>query len=344
MRRYARRFFAVTAVTALLTAAACTGDDDSANGETNGEEVVLDEVTYLTGFGNFGREAFAWVALDKGYFEEEGLDVTIEIGQGAGDNVGLVTSGQAEFAQADFTGLMLLWGEEAARDFVAFATVHQRTLTGIMALESSGITGPEDLEGRTVGDFLAGSVNYFLFPTYAELAGIDASQVEWENAPPQELAGVLAGGVVDAVGQFMVGQPLIENVGGEPAVTLPYSDYLTDLYGAVLITSTEIAESDPDMVQRFSRALLRGLEYSVDNPGETGEILAQYQDAQPAEVAAAEAELLEAYVRPLNPGEPFGVLDEQRVAQSIAVLEAAGAIPAGVVPEDLVNFDLTPSN
>jgi NitT/TauT family transport system substrate-binding protein len=341
MTRFARRFLAVAATAALLVTAGCSGEAGPDNSE-DPDDVTLDEITYLTGFGAFGREAFAWVALDKGYFEEEGIAATIEPGQGAGDNVALVTSGQADFAQADFTGALILWGQEASQDFTVVGAVHQRTLTGIISLEENGISSPADLENATIGDLVPGSVNYLLFPTYANLAGIDASTITWENAPPQDLPGLLAAGTVDAVGQFMVGQPLIEAAAQRPATTLPFSDYITDLYGGVLITSKRLADEDPDLVQRFTRALLRGLQYSIENPEETGEILVRYREEQRAEVAAAETELLAAYVRPLAPGDAFGSLDEQRVAQSIAVLEGAGAIPAGIIPADLVRFDLAP--
>jgi NitT/TauT family transport system substrate-binding protein len=341
MMRYARSFLAVAAA-AMLVVSGCTSDGAGNQTDDDNGDRPLDEVTYLTGFGAFGREAFAWLALDKGFFEEEGIAATIEPGTGAGDNVAFVTSGQAHFAQADFTGAMILWGGGTSQDFTVVAAVHQNTLTGIISLEGNDISTPTDLEGKTIGDLVPGSVNYLLFPTYANLADIDESTITWENAPPQDLAGLLAQGQVDAVGQFMVGQPLIEGVSGRQAVTLPYSDFITDLYGGVIITSKQLADEDPDLVQRFTRALLRGLEYSIANPEETAEILIKYRDDQNPEWAAGEAELLGAYVRPLLPGQPFGVLEEQRVAQSIAVLEAAGAIPAGITPADLVRFDLVP--
>src|SRR5690606_6795653 len=256
-----------------------------------------------------------------------------------GDNVALVTSGQAQFAQADLTGAMLLWGQEASQEFTVVAAVHQRTLTGIMTLEGNEIDSPADLEGKTIGDIVPGSVNYILFPAYARLAGIDPDEVNWENAPPPELPGLLAQGRVDAIGQFMVGVPLVAAAAeGREVISLPYSDYLTDLYGGVIITSQQLAQDDPDLVQRFTRALMRGLEYTIENPQEAGEILVKYEPEQNAEVAAAEVELLANYVRPLAPSEPFGLITEERVAQSIAVLEAAGAIPAGITPEDMVRF------
>ena len=343
MRRHTRRFFVGAVASAMLLLGSCSNADDD-GGNASGNE-PLDEVTYLTGFGAFGRESYAWVALEKGYFEEEGIAATIQTGTGAGDNVALVSSGQAQFAQVDLTGAMLLWGQEASQEFTVVAAIHQRTLTGIMTLEGNDIDSPTDLEGKTIGDIVPGSVNYTLFPTYAQLAGIDPDKVTWENAPPQELAGLLGSGRVDAIGQFMVGVPLVAAAaGGREVISLPYSDYRTDLYGGVIITSKQLAQDDPDLVQRFTRALLRGLEYTIENPQEAAEILVKYQPEQNPEVAAAEVELMANYVRPLSPGEPFGLITEERVAQSIAVLEAAGAIPAGITPQDLVQFDLVPSS
>ena len=98
-----------------------------------------------------------------------------------------------------------------------------------------------------------------LFETYANLAGFDADKVEIQHAPPQELASLLATGAVDVIGQFAVGEPLIETTAGEEAILLPYSEYLTDLYGVVLYTATETATENPDLVRRFTSALMRGL-------------------------------------------------------------------------------------
>src|SRR5690606_819059 len=98
MRRHTRRLSVGAASAAMLLLGSCS--DGGGNGGTSPDGEALDEVTYLTGFGAFGRESFAWVALEKGYFEEEGIAATIQRGTGAGDNVALVTSGQAQFAQA----------------------------------------------------------------------------------------------------------------------------------------------------------------------------------------------------------------------------------------------------
>jgi NitT/TauT family transport system substrate-binding protein len=341
MTRQLRRL-TVAAATVLLLASACASNGGS-EGDGNGDLVEPARVTYLTGFGTFGREAYAYVALDKGYFTEESIEVDIQPGGGTIPNITQTVEGVADFALADFTGVLLAYGGDLVpRDFRVVAAVQQQTVFSIIALEGSGITSPRDLEGKLIGDG-PGSFGPLLFPAYANLAGIDADLVTIDNnIQPQNLPASLASGAVDAIGQFLLGKPTIEAASGRTAIVLPFSDYLRDLYGISLVTATETAENDPELVQRFTRALLRGLQYSIENPEETGEILVRYREEQRAEVAAAETELLAAYVRPLAPGDAFGSLDEQRVAQSIAVLEGAGAIPAGIIPADLVRFDLAP--
>ncbi|HEU4423055.1 MAG TPA: ABC transporter substrate-binding protein [Pilimelia sp.] len=337
MRRL-KRIFASAIIATALVAAGCGSDDGKAS-EGSGSK---DKVTYLTGFGTFGREAYGWVAKDKGFFAEAGLDVTVKPGSGTGDNLKQIASGQAQFAPVDFTGALLQFGGGKAKDFTAVAAIHQRTLTAIISLEGNNISSPKDLEGKTVAD-APGSVVQMLFPTYAKLAGVDATKVKWVSAPPPQLPATLAAGTVQAIGQFVVGKPTIEAAAKpKKAVVLPYSDHLGDLYGNSLVTASKLAQDNPDLVKRFTTALLKGLQYAIDNPKEAAEILVKNQPTQKVEPATKELELMSAYVRSSGSGAAVGALDSQRVARCIALLQGAGAIPAGMTPEQVVNFDLVP--
>jgi len=335
------RMITAMLVAALAVTAGCSSDEPE-TAAADGSQ-TLKKVTYLTSFGNFGRDSYAWVAKEKGFFKDAGFDVDIKPGAGTGDNIKTIVGGQADFTPIDLTGGLLQFGNGQAKDFVAVAGIQQRTMAAIVALEGNGISTPKDLEGKRLAD-APGSVVRNLFPTYAKLAGVDPSKVEWVNGTPQTLMGTLASGSVDAIGQFVVGKPTVETVAkGKKAVVLPYSDVMTDLYGNVLITSTKIAEEDPEMVKRFSVALLKGLEYSIANPQEAGEILKKnVPEAIPA-AAAAELELMAAFVKSTSSGVSVGALDSQRIARSIAILQGAGAIPPGVEPEQIVNFDLAPN-
>ncbi|MEV7227545.1 MULTISPECIES: ABC transporter substrate-binding protein [Polymorphospora] len=340
MTRLTRTIAVAALATALAVVSGCSGSNES---DGSGSDGSLEKVTYLTSFGNFGRDSYAWVAKDKGFFEEAGFDVEIKAGNGTGDNIKNIVGGQAEFTPIDLTGGLLQMGNGQAKDFVAVAAIQQRTMAAIIALEGGGITTPKDLEGKKLAD-TPGSVVRNLFPTYAKLAGVDATKVEWVNGQAQTLIGTLAGGQVAGIGQFVVGKPTVETVAKKPAVVLPYSDIMTDLYGMVLITSSKLAKEDPDKVRRFTQALLKGLEYSITHPKESGEILNKNVTTAPAAPAAAELELMGAYVRSAGSGAAVGVLDSERVARSIAILQGAGAIPPGLTPEQIIDFDVTPKS
>jgi NitT/TauT family transport system substrate-binding protein len=322
---------AVTALAATLTA--CGGDGDSPSGGD------VDKVTYLTSFSTFGRDAYVYVAEEQGFFEAAGIDVDIRPGSGTVDVLRLVASGQADFGAGDFTTTAITVANEAL-PVVAVGAIHQSSLSAIMALESTGIRTPADLPGRTVGD-QPGSTIQVMFPVYAQAAGIDPDQVEFVPGQPPQLPTLLASGQVDAIGQFVVGQGTIEAAAGEPVTVLPYSDVLPDLYGNALVTSTQTAEQDPDLVRRFSEALLKGLAYSVSHPEETGQILVERQPAEDATVAAREVELMAPAV---GTGDQVGTLDRDRVQGTIEILVEAGAIGPGLTPDDVVDFDLIPGS
>ncbi|HEX5597315.1 MAG TPA: ABC transporter substrate-binding protein [Micromonosporaceae bacterium] len=321
------RKFACRLTAALLLAS--TGIAGCGSNSSDPADRPPDNVVYLTSFGNFGRDAYAWVAHTKGFFADRGIEVEIRPGTGT-DGVKLVAAGKAHFAVSDFSGGLMQVSHNNL-DVRAVALIHQRSLAAIMALSDGGIRTPKDLEGRAVAD-LPASVIRMLFPTYAKLAGINADKVRFVNATPQTLPSLLGTGSTDAIGQFVVGKPTIEAITKKPVVLLPYSDHLIDLPGNALWAA---ADTDPDLVRRFRDALLDGLRYALTNPAEAGQLLAAIVPGTNPDTAAAELELMRPYVGT----EPLGTIDPARIARTIALLQAAGAIRPGLTPEQVITSD-----
>ncbi|HUQ55134.1 ABC transporter substrate-binding protein [Lentzea sp.] len=325
---------AVSAVLLTLVVAGCGTPPPPAREKT--------EVSYLTSFNTFGRDAYAYVAQEKGFFDEAGLDVTITPGTGSVDVLKLVAGGRADFGVADFTATAITVARERL-PVTTIAAVQQKSLAAIVALEGGGIREPADLAGKRIGD-QPGSTNQVMFPVYAKAAGIDPDTVQFVPSAPPALPQLLAAGQVDGIGQFVVGKPLIEAAAkGRKAVVLPYGDLVPDLYGNALVTSKEIAANRAELAGRFAGALLKGLEYSVEHPDEVGPILKKYQPAQDVIVANTEVRLMEPFVSPPGYTGRVGGLNELRVEKIIQTLVEAGAIPDGSVrPADLVSFGLAP--
>ena len=318
----------------MLAASACGGGGDS----SSSDEVT--QVDYLTSFNTFGRDSYVYVAQEKGYFKDAGIEVSIKPGSGSVDVMKLVASGRADFGPADFPAVATTVANEDL-PVTAVAMIHQKTLAALISLEGYGIEKPADLEGKKIAD-TPGSTVQVNFAAYAKAAGIDPAKVEFVPAAPPALPQLLASRKVDVVGQFVIGGGLMSAAAeGKPAVILPYGDFLDDLYGMALVTSKKLAESDPELVKAFTEALLKGLQYAIDHPQEAGEILKKHVPAQDAAVAAREVELMAAYVRGTESA-PIGSVSKDKVSKAIATLADADVLRADITPEDLVDFDLTP--
>jgi NitT/TauT family transport system substrate-binding protein len=335
----------VLAVGVAVGTGACA-KDEPVTGTVTGQ---LTKVTYLTSFGNLGRDSFAQVAKRKGFFREAGIDVTIQYGTGT-DGVIKVGTGRADFAAVDFAGGTLQVAK-ADLDVRAVALIHTKTLAAIMAKKSKNITTPKSLEGQVIADFPA-SVVKLLFPAYAQLAKVDAKKVRFQDTDPRTLISAINAPGVDGISQFVVGKQTVEAAARSDVTIVPYSNYLTDLPGNALWASGRLLREDPGLVARFRSALMKGLAYTVEHPDEAGQILHDADKTANPTLAAGEVQLMASYVGWQQHDEPeqreaalakLGFIDGPRIARAIAILQGAGAIDAGLVPERLTMWELPPS-
>lgn len=326
-----RRPFRVLAleVVGLLVLSLALGAAASAQSSAT-KRSAADKITYLTSFGTFGRDAYAYVARENGYFEDAGLDVTIKPGSGSVDNMKLLAAGQADFAPVDVTALVLSRSNEGL-PVKLVALVHQTTLSAILVLKESGIATPKDLEGKTIAD-LPGSTIRNVFPLWAKKVGIDASKVSFVPATPPSLPTLLASKKVDGVGQFTVGKPLFQAAaGGKPIVAFPYEKVLPGFMGIGLVAADSTIAKNPELVRRFTAALLKGLKWSIDNPGRAGAILNKAVPLQDPKVAADELKIMKRFVQtPVTRTKGLGFVDPKRVASTISIVNN-GFKPSGRV-------------
>jgi NitT/TauT family transport system substrate-binding protein len=338
--RLRRSVIALVTVLGLALVSACNNGDDKDKAADSG----LTKVSYLTSFNTFGREAYAYVALEKGYFKDAGFDVTINPGSGTVDVMKLVAGGQADYGIGDFTAVVITLGKQKL-PVTTVGMIHQRSLAGIMTLDGYGISKPQDLVGKQIGD-QPGSTNTVMFPVYAKAVGIDPNSVKFIPSPPPALPNLLATKKVDGIGQFVVGKPLIEKADPKhrKAVTLPYGDKLPDLYGNAIITRSDLAKDHPDQVKKFTGALLKGLQDAYDDPAAAAATLKKYVPNTDLAVATEELTIMKDYIKPEGFNGPLGAVDVDRVKKVITLLDESGAIkPAGSVkPEDVVTLDLAP--
>ncbi len=290
------------------------------------------DLNFITDFGFNGRHAYFYVALQKGYYAAEGLNVTIQRGQGSADAIKKVASGAATIGFADAGSLVLARGNDGIPVKLG-AVIYATPPHAIFALAGSGIKSPKDLEGRSVAD-TAFSAMPVIFGAYAKAAGIDKSKVTWTAAEGASLPSLLATGRVDAIGQFTVGEPLLQAATApKTLVRLAYKDVGLDYYGNGIVAAEQTLTEKPDLVKRFIAATLKGMQDAFADPAAAGVIFNSYHKQVSAEIARDETALVKELA--IIPGAKPGVIDPARIKSTVEVMASAYQLKTPVKPEDL---------
>lgn len=240
-------------------AAACGGDDDA------GE---LREISFMAGFRPQATLPFTavYVADARGYFADEGLAVTIRHST-QGEHLQLLLAGEIEFTTG--TAAQLMRRRATETPVRAVALFGQRGDQGFVAHADSGIDTPADFAGHSVG-FKGGVVPAELLALLAS-AGLDADDVDLVAVGFDERVFIEGG--VDVFPVFLSNEPnRIRNAGVAIHVFDP-TDHGVATLGLTILAHEQTIADDPDLVQAFVRAAMRGAAYAAANIDEAVEIV-----------------------------------------------------------------------
>jgi NitT/TauT family transport system substrate-binding protein len=201
------------------------------------------------------------LAYERGWFKEEGLDVTIDRGYGGSDTVGSAASGGYEFAFSDINNAIEFNGKNPDHKVKCVFVVYDATLASVITRKGNGINTPKDLEGKVIGAPLT-TGGRTLFPAFAQVNGIDEKKITWETINIQLQDQQFAQGKFDAVASFATTSLLNLKLLGVDLNTLtvfPFFKYGLDLYGSSLLVRPQWAEQNPETVRKFLRATVRGM-------------------------------------------------------------------------------------
>jgi NitT/TauT family transport system substrate-binding protein len=293
---------------------------------------ALDNVTFTTDFGFYGRNAFFFEALDRGYYRDAGLDVKIVRGQGSADAIRQVGAGNAMFGFAD-AGTLILARANDQIPVKLVAAVYRKPSHAIFCREDSGLKKPRDLEGNAIAD-AAGSANQRLFPAFAKAAGIDAQTVRWVVASPDSLPGLLAASRVPCIGQFTVGEALLRSqLGSAKLVRFAFSDAGLNYYANGIVATDATIATKPDLVYRFVEATVRGMKDAFADPAAAGAIMHKIVPQVDATIAGNETEAVAELAQ--IPGKPLGEIDPARIEATVDVVRGAFELATPVAAADL---------
>jgi signal transduction histidine kinase/ActR/RegA family two-component response regulator len=275
-----------------------------------------------------------YAAVEKGYYRDSGLDVTLEEGLAGTDFIEQVISGKAEFG-VELPDLLLR--RYAGEPVVVLAAIYQHSPYVVASLDGTPIASPHDLVGRSI--MLRPSSNAEILAMLLN-EGVPLDQVRIVDHVFN--ASALANRTVDAISMYsstIVHEKALE---GQRLNLLHPVNSGVDFYGDCLFTSERMLEEYPDRVRAFREASLRGWEYAMEHPREIAELIhSRYAPGKSVENLLAEAEqmmplLLHKFIEPghMNPGR------WRHIADTFA---AVGLLPPNVPLEGfLYNPDPAP--
>ena len=217
-----------------------------------------------------GDHAAYWVALEKGYYRQRGLDVDMQNSKGSGDSIAKVDTGRADIGLADSAVVIAASARGAKVKVVGM--VFDKSPLNIWSHKAAPITKPKDLEGKSVAA-PPGDGQRQMFPAFARLHGIDQSKVTWVNVEPAAKVPALAEKRVDAVADYTTGLPFYEKAMGKGnAIMLPWADHGFDMYSMSIIASEKTMKERGPVLKAFLEASYLGWRDVMSDPKSALEI------------------------------------------------------------------------
>jgi NitT/TauT family transport system substrate-binding protein len=228
------------------------------------------KVVFALNWFPVGDHAAYWVALEKGYYRQRGLDVDMQNSKGSGDSIAKVDTGRADVGLAD-SAVVIASAARGTRIKVV-GMVFDKSPLNIWSRKEAPITKPKDLEGKSVAA-PPGDGQRQMFPAFARLHGIDQSKVTWVNVEPAAKVPALAEKRVDAVADYTTGLPFYEKaIGKGNAVMLPWADHGFDMYSMSIIASEKTMKERGPVLKAFLEALYLGWRDVMSDPKSALEI------------------------------------------------------------------------
>jgi len=248
------RRFALVALVVVVILAGCAGVPGQGRGKPQ-------KVTIAMGFIPNVQFAPVYLAMEKGYFAQEGLEIQLDYGMET-DLLQRVGSNQLQFALASGDQVVLARGNGLPVQYVL--NWYRRFPVAVVSLAEKGITEPSQLVGKTVGTPALYGASYIGWLAFLDEAGIGAQDVNLQVIGYTQVAS-LTEGRVDAAICYALNEP-IQLVNSGYKINVFYLDRYTKLVSNGLISNDETIQKNPKLVQGVVRAFLRGLQDTIADP------------------------------------------------------------------------------
>jgi len=276
-----------------------------------------------------------YVAVEKGYFAEEGIELEFDYSWET-DGVRLVGSGELPFAIASGDQVILARAQELP--VTTITSWFQRFPVSVVALKGNGIEEPTDLAGRKVGIPETFGASYIGWRALTSEYGLEEDDVELEVVGYTQLAN-LTEGRVDAAVVYANNEPVQLEQAGRDFIQFLVAEEISLVSNGIIANET-VLEEKPELARGFVRAFLKGLRDTLEDPEGAFEICRQYVEGL-EENEDVQRAVLDATI-PYWRGEQLGASDLQAWRNTAEVMRSADLLQESVDLEKAFTNEFVP--
>lgn len=295
-----------------------------------------------------GPAAGFLLALDKGYFKAEGLDVTIDSGNGSVEAIPRVATGAYQLGFGDINSVIQFLDKDPSQKVKAVFMVYDRPTFAVVGRRSLGVTDdPKSLEGKKLGAPPPDGA-FAQWKAFKEIAKIDDSKITIESIGFPVREPMLAKGDVDAVFGFSFSVVLNlkkQGIKDEDISTLLMAEHGLNLYGNAVLVNTDFAEKNPEAVKGFLKALAKGFADAVADPKAGAEAVLKRNETLNAGVEEERLKMAIAQniKTPYVVENGIGGIDPARLAASLETLKVSMGLAGNVKAEQVFDASFLPA-
>ncbi|MBM3188361.1 MAG: ABC transporter substrate-binding protein [Chloroflexi bacterium] len=270
-----------------------------------------------------------YVAIERGYFREEGLEVTLDYGMET-DLLQRVGANDLQFVVASGDQVVLARANDLPVTY--FLNWYRRFPVCVVSLAEKGIGQPQDLVGKTVGTPALAGASYIGWLAFLDEVGISPDSMELQVIGYTQVASLIEGRV-DAAICYALNEPVqLREAGYE--INVFYLDQYTQLMSNGLITNDETIKREPELVRSVARAFLRGLADTLHDPDAAFEVARKVIPEMDDATARLQRAVLQECLSFWR-GDPLGASPSAGWEESVSFLRGLGLVTAAVEPESM---------
>ena len=275
-----------------------------------------------------GPHAWFYLARDKGYFRAEGLDVTIDQGEGSAATVTRIMSGVYDAGFGDMNAIIQNAAQRPGEQPMMVYLIYNRSPFALIVKSGGPIKALKDLEGKSLG-VPAGSATHRMLAPLARKNGVDDSKIKVMNVAPNLVEQMLVQDQVDVIAAFAATTYMnVVAMRQDPEKDFRwffYDDYGLDLYSNGVMVSPKLRKEKPEAVRGLVRAINRAVVEIAANPDagidvvQKVEMLLKPEIEKPRLVYFLEKQMITPETTALG----IGDVDDKRMAAAIATVADA---------------------